>query len=81
MKDELNYKINIEPVLFSILNHIEDDVAGFGISEEDFLRAVWVYADMKLNQLETPPQWLWTEINRKQQQAEASNTVEGEVGG
>lgn len=79
MKDELNYKVHVEPAMFNILNQIGRDVAGLGISEDDFIRSLWVYTQTKLDENE-PPQWLWTELDRRVQEAEASNTVEGEVG-
>lgn len=80
-QDELNYKIHVEPAMFRILNQIGADVGGLGISEDDFTRALWVYTDAKLNNLTTPPSWIWAELDRKQQEADARNTVDGEVGG
>jgi hypothetical protein len=80
-KSELNYRIHVEPAMFNILNQISADVASLGVSEEDFTRALWVYTDTKLSNLTTPPSWIWAELDRKQQEADAQNTVDGEVGG
>lgn len=80
MKEELNYKINVEPAMFSILYKIQSDVAGFGITKDMFTRALWVYGASLLDELETPPSWLMDEAQRRQQQAEASNIIDGEAG-
>lgn len=79
-QSELNYKVNVEPALFTILQEVERNVVGFGIERDTFIRALWVYADMRLNESETPPSWLWDELERKQQQADPSNIIDGEAG-
>jgi hypothetical protein len=81
MQTEINYRVNVEPAIFTILSKIENDVAQFGISPDEFTRALWTFADHKLDEYSTAPQWLWQELENKRQQAEASNTVEGEVAG
>lgn len=80
MKTELNYKIQVEPVLFTILNKVAEDCEGFGISPDDFTRAIWSWADSRLHDYDNPPQWLWTELAKQQQAREDANTVDGEVG-
>lgn len=77
---ELNYKIQIEPAIFAILNQVEQDVAQFDIDPDLFIRAVWAWADGKLEEYDAPPQWLWTELARAQRARDAANTIEGEAG-
>lgn len=81
MQREVTYKVHVEPNLFTVFSKMEHDMGNFNISRDEFIRALWVYADMKLNEYPTPPQWLWQELDNKRQQSEASNTVDGEVGG
>lgn len=78
MQQELNYKVQIEPVLFTILERIRQDCHQFNISEEDFTRAVWAYADERVR--DNPPQWLWMELAKQQQARDAANTIEGVAG-
>lgn len=80
MQTELNYKIQVEPVLFTILNQVASDCAGFNISADDFTRAVWCWADQQLQTYDNPPPWLWTELAARQKASEAANTIEGEAG-
>jgi hypothetical protein len=80
MQTELNYKIQVEPVLFTILNQVAADCAGFNISADDFTRAVWTWADQQLQTYDNPPQWLWTALAQAQQARDADNTIEGEAG-
>lgn len=80
-QNELNYKIHVEPAMFRIFNQIGADVTSMGVSDEDYTRALWMYADAKLNNLTTPPSWIWAELDRKNQEADARNIVDGEVGG
>jgi hypothetical protein len=79
MKQELNYKIQVEPAIFTIINRVAADCEAFGVSKEDIHRAIWAWADMKLAEYETPPQWLWLELEARRQQKEALNTIDGEV--
>jgi hypothetical protein len=81
MSSEIEYKINVEPAMFTILSKIGVDVQGFGVSSDDFTRALWTYADQRLDEYDTVPQWLWQELENKRRAAEASNTVDGEVEG
>lgn len=80
MKTELNYKIQVEPNLFAIFNKIAADCRLFNISQDDFTRAVWAFADGRLQGYDTPPQWLWTELAAKEQARDAANTIDGEAG-
>lgn len=80
MQSELNYKIQVEPPLFTIFNQVAQDCEGFGISPDDFARAIWSWADRRLQEYDNPPQWLWTELAKQQQARDAANTIEGEAG-
>lgn len=80
MKTEINYKVQVEPAVFNILETIRVDVQQFGISDEEFLRAIWTWADGRLHEYDTPPQWLWVAMEQAQQAREAANTIDGEAG-
>jgi hypothetical protein len=80
MKTELNYKVQVEPTLFAIFNKIASDLPQFNITQDDFTRAVWAYADSRLQDYTEPPQWLWLELAAKEQARDAANTIEGVAG-
>jgi hypothetical protein len=80
-KTEINYQINVQPKLFELFNEIAKDMSQY-ISVDDFIRAMWVYADRLLEtEYTTAPLWLLQELETKRRQAEASMTVDGEVAG
>lgn len=80
MKEEIKYKIHVEPAMFTILEKLRSDIGQFGIEPDEFVRAMWTYADQQLDGYSKAPQWLWQELENKRNRAEASMTVEGEVG-
>jgi hypothetical protein len=80
-KAEINYKINVEPKMFELFGEIAKDLSQY-ISVDDFVRGMWVFTHHVMEQeYHVPPQWLLTELESKRREAEASNTVEGEVEG
>lgn len=81
MKSDIDYKVRIEPVLHAVFNKLIADCDQIGFTEDDIVHAMWVFADNKVDESSPRPQWLWTELGRKSQLAEDSNTVDGEVGG
>lgn len=80
MNPEINYKIQVEPALFTILAKIAGDVGQFGITPDEFTRALWAFTSDRLDEYDTEPQWVRQELEYKRQRAEASNTIDGEVG-
>lgn len=80
MQTELNYKIQVEPAINTILETVARDCEAFGISPDDFTRAIWSWADARLQNYDSPPQWLWTELARQQQARDDANTIDGEAG-
>ena len=59
-KAELNYKITIEPTLFGVFEEMAADMPRFGITHEDFLRAIWTWSAELLSAQypTTPPNWV-----------------------
>lgn len=80
-KLEINYKIYVEPKMMELLDSMAGDLSQF-ISKDDFIRALWVFThNMMDEEYAVPPSWLLQELETKRREAEASNTVEGEVAG
>jgi hypothetical protein len=79
-QSDLNYKIQVEPAIFAIINQVAQDVARFDISPDQFIRAVWTWADKALDDYDAAPQWLLHELAKAQQAREARNTIDGEAG-
>jgi hypothetical protein len=75
---ELKYKITIEPTLFGVFEEMAADMPRFGITHEDFLRAIWTWsADLLSAQYPTtPPNWLIDYLAEKAREKEAGGENE-----
>lgn len=72
-KAELNYKITIEPTLFGVFEEMAADMPRFGISQEDFIRAIWTWSADRLSTLHpaSAPAWLVAMAEEKVRAKEA----------
>jgi hypothetical protein len=78
--NELKYAVTVEPALFRMFDEIAADMHRFGITGDDFVRAIWTWADVQMNNYTTAPDWLISELEAKRQKLLAANTIEGEAG-
>jgi hypothetical protein len=82
-QQELKYKITIEPTLFGVFEEMAADMPRFGISNDDFLRAIWTWSAEVLSTRYpgAPPDWLVALAEEKARKAGPANIIEGEATG
>ena len=81
MQAELKYKIQVEPALFNMFEQMAQDMPQFGITTDEFYRAIWTWsADRMSETYRTPPDWLVDMYEQKARQMSAANTIDGEAG-
>lgn len=74
--DEIKYKIEVEPLVFELLNNLEKGSAAMGLAVGQFRRAVFTWAMVSLSGGPTPA-WVWAELAAMQRE----NTTDGESAG
>jgi hypothetical protein len=80
--DELRYNIHSEPFIHMVLDKLMGD-ADSGVAPfnpEELTRAVWVWADEKVNAGSGLPTWFVRMLEQRQRQREADNIIEGDAG-
>jgi hypothetical protein len=83
MNNELKFKIHVEPALFNTFEQMAADMPRFGISNEEFIRAIWTWSSDRLSKRypRTPPDWLVAMAEEKAREAGRANIIESEAAG
>jgi hypothetical protein len=78
VRPEIEYRIMVEQPVHGILNEVQGDVEQLaGVTNEEFLRAVYFWAMEKLSS-GPMPKWVMPDLDRLSQSA--PGTIEGETG-
>jgi hypothetical protein len=68
-KNELEFRIHIEPVVRAMLDGVEKDSEQMGLTPDLFQRAVWTWAMQRLLRSNKEPAWFIPELERLQGEA------------
>lgn len=67
--EEIQFKVDIEPVIRKMMDNLEEDSSQFGVSPALFQRAVWTWAMSRLLRNAIEPSWFIPELDRLQREA------------
>lgn len=79
--EEIKFRIHVMPQVQMILETVGNDVAQFGVSKDEYIRAVWTWAVNEImGDHRSAPPWIMAEMGRMHADASEARIINGEAG-